>query len=482
MTSVERFRHSFAPLLIGLLWANAALLFLVSFRQDVMIPVAGTAFAVIATLAWLANRTGWVTRQTSSAAVLGQVMLLVYAFREHPYQSDMHMYFFAMLTVLAGWLDWRIFVPATALIGAHHLLVSLFYAAGVFPNGNDVGRVFLHAGIVIVQSIALSWMVQALKHSMQTTERERQEADVARKVADEARRDVAETTTRAAGERRQVLHRIANEFEQRITGITRDLVQSIQSLHLSSQGMRNGAAEVSARSTVASRSSREMSANVLAVGQVTAELADSFAEVDRQVGETTRIVGDTTRQAGAVLDSVADLSRKADEISTIVVTISTIAQHTNLLALNASIEAARLGHARGGFSVVAQEIKSLAEQTSHATEAIQSQIDAIHYSSRTAISAIDTMNTTIGSLNRISSQVAAVVEQQTSAAAGIAANLGRVANETVVAGEHIEFASRMATETDAAASHIAESADTLSQQSTHLDQEVAQFLGHIRAA
>ena len=101
MTSVERFRHSFAPLLIGLLWANAALLFLVSFRQDVMIPVAGTAFAVIATLAWLANRTGWVTRQTSSAAVLGQVMLLVYAFREHPYQSDMHMYFFAMLAVLS---------------------------------------------------------------------------------------------------------------------------------------------------------------------------------------------------------------------------------------------------------------------------------------------------------------------------------------------------------------------------------------------
>ena len=124
----------------------------------------------------------------------------------------------------------------------------------------------------------------------------------------------------------------------------------------------------------------------------------------------------------------------------------------------------------------------LAEQTSQATEAIQSQIDAIHTSSKTAISAIDAMNDTIGSLNRISGHVAAVVEQQTAAAVGLAANIGRVANETVVAGEHIEFASRMATETDVAAGQIADSADRLSQQSTHLDQEVAQFLGHIRAA
>ena len=482
MSSVERFRRRFAPLLMAVLWANFALLGLIAARGDGMIPIAGAVFAAMATLAWMIDRTGWVTRQTSSVAVLGQVMLLVYAFRQHPYQADMHMYFFAMLAVLAGWLDWRIFVPATAVIGLHHLLLSLFYAAGVFPNGSDVNRVLLHAAIVVVQAAALSWIVHALNRSMQTTEQERHEADIARKAADEARRDVAETTTRAAGERRQILHRIANEFEQRITGITRDLVQSVQSLHLASQEMRSGAGEVSKRSTVASRSSREMSANVQAVGQVTTELADSFAEVDRQVGETTRVVGDTTRQAGAVLESVADLSRKADEISTIVVTISTIAQHTNLLALNASIEAARLGHSRGGFSVVAQEIKMLAEQTSQATEAIQSQIDAIHTSSKTAISAIDAMNDTIGSLNRISGHVAAVVEQQTAAAVGLAANIGRVANETVVAGEHIEFASRMATETDVAAGQIADSADRLSRQSTHLDQEVAQFLGHIRAA
>ncbi len=96
--------------------------------------------------------------------------------------------------------------------------------------------------------------------------------------------------------------------------------------------------------------------------------------------------------------------------------------------------------------------------------------------------AAPSMNDTIGSLNRISGHVAAVVEQQTAAAVGLAANIGRVANETVVAGEHIEFASRMATETDVAAGQIADSADRLSRQSTHLDQEVAQFLGHIRAA
>ena len=77
--------------------------------------------------------------------------------------------------------------------------------------------------------------------------------------------------------------------------------------------------------------------------------------------------------------------------------------------------------------------------------------------------------------------VAVVIEQQNAATAGIAENIRQAADETIAAASHIDIVSRVATETDEVASHIAESADRLSRQSTHLDAEVAQFLDRIRA-
>lgn len=486
MNDVARFRAVFARLLLLILWINAILLLLPSPADPLVdqsaLLIASIALAAFGTLSVRFYGTGWVARQVTSMATLGQVMLLVYAFAGHPYQSDMHMYFFAMLAVLAGWLDWRIFIPGTVAIATHHLLLSLFQSAGVFPNGGDLGRVLLHGAIVIVQSAALSWLVWSLRQSLETSEAERRQADAAREVADEARRNVAETTAKAASERQHILNGVANDFEHAIARIARDVIASVQSLRVASQQMKNGALEVLRRSTAASQSSRQTSSNVVAVTQVTSELAQSFAEVDRQVAETARIVGAATLQAGNVLHTVGDLSRKADEIGNIAGVISTIAKHTNLLALNASIEAARLGRSGGGFTIVAQEIKSLANQTWRATEEIQGQIEAIHRSGSEAIAAIDAMNETIGSLNQISGTVAVVVEQQNAATTGIADNIRQAADETIAAASNIDIVSRVAAETDEAASHIAQSADELSLQSTHLDAEVAQFLGRVRAA
>lgn len=486
MSDVERFRQRFARLLLLVLWINVGLLALAPLAEPLLdrprLVLAGTGLAALGLLAWRVYGTAWPTRQVTSIATLGQVMLLVYGFAGHPYQSDMHMYFFAMLALLAGWLDWRIFIPATAAIVCHHLALSLVQPAGVFPTGNDSGRVLLHGAVVLVQAAALSWLVSSLRRSLEISENQREQADAARQIADEARRDVAETTARAAREKQSALHGVARDFEQAVAGIARDVVESIQSLRVASQQMKSGAVEVSQRSAAASQSSRQTSSNVVAVTQVTSELAVSFAEVDRQVTETTRIVGETTRQAGTVLDTVGELSRKADAIGNIAGVISSIAKHTNLLALNASIEAARLGRSGGGFTIVAQEIKSLANQTWRATEEIQGQIEAIHRSGSEATAAIDAMNATICSLNDISSTVAVVIEQQNAAAAGIVENIRQAAGETVTVASHIDIVSRVATETDEVAGHIADSADRLSRQSTHLDAEVAQFLGRIRAA
>lgn len=486
MTDVELLRTRFAYVLITVLWANSVLLSLAGNATGAdnagLLVACGVGLAALATLAWCVWGTHWLTRQISAIAATGQVMLLVYAFARHPYQADMHMYFFAMLAVLSGWLDWRIFVPAAVAIIAHHSVLSIVYPAGVYPDGGAASRVLLHSVIVLMQATALSWTVAYLRKTLETSENARQAATAARLAAEQAKQDVTAATQQASIERQSMLLAVADDFERKIAGIARDVILSVQTLRSASQQMTVGATEVAERSGAAYLSSHHTSSNVVAVTQATTELAASIGEIDRQVSETARIVVSTTTKARDVLETVNQLSRKADDIGNIVGLISTIASQTNLLALNASIEAARFGHSGSGFAVVAQEVKALANQTSRATEDIQSQIEAIRTSGDDAIRAIDAMYMTIGSLNEVSAAVAAVVEQQNAATVGIAHNIEAAARETVAASGNIEAVSRVAAEAGEAASFVAESADKLARQSAQLDIEVAQFLGRIRAA
>ncbi|WP_277923352.1 methyl-accepting chemotaxis protein [Sphingomonas sp. CARO-RG-8B-R24-01] len=88
-----------------------------------------------------------------------------------------------------------------------------------------------------------------------------------------------------------------------------------------------------------------------------------------------------------------DLSLHAEEIASIVTLIRDIARRTQLLSLNATIEAARAGDAGKGFSIVAQEVKSLANQTAQATDSIAAKIDAVQTSTRAAVSANESIRT-----------------------------------------------------------------------------------------
>ncbi|TCR63526.1 methyl-accepting chemotaxis protein [Bosea sp. BK604] len=486
MTDVQQLRTRFAYVLIAVLWANSVLLSIAGNATGTdkasLFTTCGMALAALATTVWWVFGTHWITRQVSSIATIGQVMLLVYVFARHPYQADIHMYFFAMLAVLSGWLDWRIFLPAAFAIVAHHAVLNIVHHVGVFPDGGDVDRVLLHATIVFVQAIALSWAVAHLRRTLETSENARDAATTAKLAAEQARQEVATNTEQARSERQAVLLEVADDFERKIAGIARDVIVSVQTLRSASQQMTVGATEVAERSDAAYLSSHQTSSNVIAVTQATTELAASIGEIDRQVSETARIVVSTTTKAGTVLETVSQLSRKADDIGNIVGLISTIASQTNLLALNASIEAARFGQSGSGFAVVAQEVKALANQTSRATEDIQSQIEAIRTSSDDAIRAIDAMYTSIGSLNQVSAAVATVVEQQSAATIGIAHNIDAAAKETVTAASNIEIVSKVAAEAGEAASYVAQSADRLAEQSAQLDTEVAQFLGRIRAA
>jgi methyl-accepting chemotaxis protein len=193
--------------------------------------------------------------------------------------------------------------------------------------------------------------------------------------------------------------------------------------------------QASERAASASSATERASENVQAVAAGAEELSSSIAEISRQVGEANQ--GSTqamekTERADAVMKR---LEGEAGAIGDVVRLITDIAEQTNLLALNATIEAARAGEAGKGFAVVASEVKSLAEQTAKATSQISKQVSGIQTGSSEAAEAMAEIRKVIEMLSGISSGISAAVEEQSAVTEDISGNMATAAQgvETVTA-------------------------------------------------
>jgi methyl-accepting chemotaxis protein len=172
----------------------------------------------------------------------------------------------------------------------------------------------------------------------------------------------------------------------------------------------------------------------------------------------------------------------AQRIGDIVKLINNIASQTNLLALNATIEAARAGDSGRGFAVVASEVKSLAEQTSKATDEIASQIAAIQGATQKSVGSIEAIGRTIGEISEIATTIATAIEQQGAATQEIARNVQQAASGTQEVSANVGGVTEGAAATGIAANQVETAAGNLSRQSQQLREQVDAFLGQVRAA
>jgi methyl-accepting chemotaxis protein len=179
---------------------------------------------------------------------------------------------------------------------------------------------------------------------------------------------------------------------------------------------------------------------------------------------------------------INELSQAAARIGDVVKLITAIAEQTNLLALNATIEAARAGEAGRGFAVVASEVKALASQTAKATEEIGTQIAGMQQATQESVAAIKEIGTTIGRIAEIAGSVAAAVEEQGAATHEIAHNVQQAARGTSEVATNIVAVNRGASDTGASSNQVLSSARALSEESLALKTEVEKFLASVRAA
>ncbi|NGX98200.1 MAG: HAMP domain-containing protein [Candidatus Afipia apatlaquensis] len=304
------------------------------------------------------------------------------------------------------------------------------------------------------------------------------DALIAKKAADEA----AALDADAKIARGQRVDAITRDFESLIGELVGSLSSSSTELEAAANTLTTTADSTGKISDSAASASQEVSSNVQSVAVATEEITSSVAEIGRQVQESSRIAGEAVRQAQKTDASITELSQAAARIGDVVKLITAVAEQTNLLALNATIEAARAGEAGRGFAVVASEVKALAAQTAKATDEISAQIAGMQSATRESVSTIKEIGTTINLISEISSSIAAAVEEQGAATQEIARNVQYAAQRSGEVAQSITEVSRGAGETGAASGQVLSSAQVLSSDSSRLKIEVEKFLTTVRAA
>jgi len=282
--------------------------------------------------------------------------------------------------------------------------------------------------------------------------------------------------------RRADMQKLADEFEAAVGSIASGVSSAATELASSAEVLTKSAAGAAQATASVATASKEASANVQSMASATEEMSSSIEEIARHVQSSSEIADDAVRQAATTDHRIGELSQAADRIGDVVKLITAIAEQTNLLALNATIEAARAGEAGKGFAVVASEVKQLAAQTAKATNEIVDQINNMQVATSDSVMAIKEIGGTIDRISDISTAIAAAVTQQGTATQEITRSVQRASVGANQVATNILAVDRAASENGSAAANVLACAKSMAQESSRLQTEMARFLAMVRAA
>ena len=298
---------------------------------------------------------------------------------------------------------------------------------------------------------------------------------------EELRQAQDEAEVRRQQEKKEMMARLANDFDAEVSGAVGTVSGSASGLQKDSVSLSSAAQQTKAQAHKVEEATGIASQNMGTAASAAEELSASIQEIARQVEDSANVTKLAVTEVANTNEMISGLASTTDKIGSVVSLIQEIASQTNLLALNATIEAARAGEAGKGFAVVASEVKLLANQTAKATEEISAQISEVQKGTANSVTAMTTIGDTITRLSEVSSRIAAAVEEQSAATQEISRSIALAARSASDVAEAIVDVKQAADQTEILSEGVLGASKSLLADSDGLKASIGRFLNRVRS-
>ncbi len=344
--------------------------------------------------------------------------------------------------------------------------------------------ILLIIGLIVISYAIRRLVATPLKEATKTIQTIENESDLSRRIPVRSGDEL--------GEMAQATNRMLDKFSHIIKQLhssTKQLAEQSQALSTTTEQSTDGVRrqqieteQVSTAMTEMEQTARDVASNAANTAHTTNEANQQAKAGSAQVSTTIETINQLAKEVTQSAAIISKLEQESEGISRVVEVISNIAEQTNLLALNAAIEAARAGEQGRGFAVVADEVRTLATRTHDATQEIQSMVENLQNESRGAVKAMDQSRERAESSVTDAAHAGEVLEQITAAVATIFQMNEQIATaateQSAVASEMSESVVRISDvthETAQTSTEVAETSDKLAALAQELKLLVDQF-------
>lgn len=294
------------------------------------------------------------------------------------------------------------------------------------------------------------------------------------------RSEKIEREQQAAEEKRQATIKLADDLERSVKSVVNRVGHATEQMKDTATEMAQSTGVTVDRAGIVELASIEANTTAENVAKSAYDLSASIKKISEEITSARELTDIGKGKAEVTNETVQSLTEGVRKIGDVVRLIDDIAEQTNLLALNATIEAARAGEAGRGFAVVASEVKSLANQTAKATEDIRNQIEHIQMTTNKSVAEIEDVAELIIKISEMTDDVANAVGHQDRATQDISDNIRKTANGTQQVSLNIAEVNAAANQSLESSNSVVAVVDELQLQSSALGKELNQFLSTLR--
>jgi len=354
---------------------------------------------------------------------------------------EVHFEIFILLAFLIIFQDWRVFITAILVVAIHHISFYVLQVNGTGVYIFDENRlvfttVIIHAIYAITEAVIAGYIAQSIKTE---SEAGKELASVANSLT--ANINEIDLSIKTSANNNSTLISF-NELLDLLSTVIKGVKDQVIELNTNSTNLINTKADLDVSSSqrqleteVIATSAEEMAVTVSSIAEETHLLSDQMQEANNYTKSTNEDIMSITTQNKELTvalektsEQVIELANSTEAISKVLSEISGIAEQTNLLALNAAIEAARAGEQGRGFAVVADEVRALATRTKESTNKIGETLSLLQGYSRATTDSMTLSREIVHSVIEIAdkaqeqiSQASVLVEQASAISMNVAA-------------------------------------------------------------